>query len=101
MGQRIDEVWMNLGVSPIQLIQEGLEDGEEFPNILDSERAKEDMILAILGDHALEHTPRGDFRDAATTINHHAWERHRKRFGRARDTLGNKKLAASVAVKGE
>ncbi|KAG2034284.1 hypothetical protein BDR03DRAFT_1013620 [Suillus americanus] len=99
IGQRIDEVYNNLGVSPMQLINEGLEEGEEFPNILDSERAKEDILLAIAGDHALEHVPCGDFRDAITAINHHAWECHRKRFRRAKDGLPTKKLAAAVAVK--
>jgi hypothetical protein len=101
MGQRIDAVYNSLGVAPMQLINEGLEPGEEFPSILDSERAKEDVLLAVAGDHALERVPRGDFRDAITGINHHAWERHRKRFGRARDGLPIKKLAAQTAVKGE
>lgn len=99
IGQRIDEVWTTLDVSPMQLIHEGLEEGEEFPNILDAERAKEDVVLAILGDHALEKNARGDFRDATTTIIHHAWERHRKRFKRAERSLPKKKLDAAVAVK--
>ncbi|KAG2034282.1 hypothetical protein BDR03DRAFT_1013618 [Suillus americanus] len=99
MGQCIDEVYNNLGVSPMQLINEGLEEGEEFPNILDSECAKEDVLLTIAGDHALKHVPHGDFHDAIMAINHHAWERHRKCFRRAKDGLPTKKLAAAVAVK--
>ncbi|KAG2029690.1 hypothetical protein BDR03DRAFT_1018074, partial [Suillus americanus] len=99
MGQRIDEALKTCGVSPMQLIAEGLDEGEEFPILLDAERAKEDILLAILGDHALERGARGDFRDAATSINHHAWERQRKRFRRAKDSLPGKKLSAHVAVK--
>ncbi|KAG2028533.1 hypothetical protein BDR03DRAFT_1075980 [Suillus americanus] len=85
MGQCINKVYNNLGVSPMQLINEGLEEGEEFPNILDSE--------------ALEHVPCGDFCDAITAINHHAWEHHCKCFRHAKDRLPTKKLAAAVAVK--
>ncbi|KAG2355244.1 hypothetical protein BDR07DRAFT_1493393 [Suillus spraguei] len=99
MRDRIDEVYNNLGVAPMQLINEGLEEGEDFPNIIESERAKEDVLLAIAGDHALERVPRGDFRDALTSINHHAWERHRKRFRHAEKGLPNKKLAAAMTVK--
>ncbi|KAG1778089.1 hypothetical protein EV702DRAFT_1196506 [Suillus placidus] len=99
MGQRIDEVWMNLGVSPMQLMNEGLEEGEDFPSILDCEWAKEDLLLGILGNHALEHVPHGDFREAGTAINHHAWEHHHKRWRRAQDSLPGKQLAAATAVK--
>ncbi|KAG1765071.1 hypothetical protein EV702DRAFT_1051138 [Suillus placidus] len=91
MSQQIDEVWMNLGVSPIQLIQDGLEEGEEFPNILDAKCAKEDEMLAILGDHALEQPTHGNFWDAVTTIHHHAWECHHKCFGRAPGHIGYQK----------
>jgi hypothetical protein len=100
IGQRIDKVWTTLDVSPVQLIHEGLEAGEEFPTILDAERAKEDVILAIMGDHAFEKIARWDFREATSTIIHHAWERHRKRFRRAVKTLPKKKLDAAVAIKG-
>ncbi|KAG2029488.1 hypothetical protein BDR03DRAFT_987716 [Suillus americanus] len=99
MGQRIDEVYNNLGASPMQLINEGLEEEEEFPNILDSECAKEDVLLTIAGDHVLKHVPHGDFHDAIMAINHHAWERHHKHFRHAKDELPTKKLAAAVAVK--
>ncbi|KAG2108191.1 uncharacterized protein F5147DRAFT_652914 [Suillus discolor] len=99
IGEWIDRVWTMLDVSPMQLIHEGLEEGEEFPNILDAKRAKEDVILVILGDHALEKNARGDFHDATATIIHHAWERHRKRFKHAERSLPKKKLDAAVAVK--
>ncbi|KAG2361110.1 P-loop containing nucleoside triphosphate hydrolase protein [Suillus spraguei] len=99
MCDRIDEVYNNLGVAPMQLINEGLEEGEDFLNIIESERATEDVLLAIAGDHALERVPRGDFRDALTSINHHTWEHHRKHFRRAEKGLPNKKLAAAVTVK--
>lgn len=55
----------------MQLIYEGLEEGEEFPNILDAEHTKEDMILAILGDYALEKNAHEDFHDATATIIHY------------------------------
>ncbi|KAG2360936.1 hypothetical protein BDR07DRAFT_1377635 [Suillus spraguei] len=99
LRDRIDEVYTNLGVSPMQLIKEGLEEGEIFPNINESDRAKEDVMIAVAGDHALERTPRGQFRDAINSINHHAWERHRKRFRRAEKALPIKQLAATTAVK--
>jgi hypothetical protein len=101
IGQRIDEVWTTLDVSPVQLIHEGLEADEEFPTILDAECAKEDVILVILGDCAFEKNVRGDFCDATTTIIHHAWEHHRKWFKLAVKSLPKKKLDAAVAVKGE
>ncbi|KAG0691676.1 hypothetical protein DFH29DRAFT_883952 [Suillus ampliporus] len=125
MAQRIDQVWESLGLSPMQLIQDGLEDDNEFPNILDTERAKEDVLIAILGDHANEQLLHGDFWDAATTyspigsqssvgcssatdtglsyynttINHHAWEHHHKHFKRAQDRLPEKQLNTHVAIK--
>ncbi|KAG1736625.1 uncharacterized protein EDB91DRAFT_1083295 [Suillus paluster] len=99
MAQHIDNVWDSLGLLPLQLIQEGLEEGKKFPNILDSEHAKEDMLIAILGDHTNEPLLHGDFCNAATTINHHAWERHCKHFKHAQDSLPRKRLTASVAIK--
>lgn len=101
LRDRIDEVYTNIGVSPMQLINEGLEEGEVFPNIMESDGAKEDVTLAVAGDHALERKLRGEFREAINSINHHAWERHRKRFKRAEKALPIKQLAASTAVKGE
>lgn len=54
------------------LINEGLEEGEEFLNIIESERAKKDVLLAIAGDHSLEYLLQDNFRDILTVINHHA-----------------------------
>ncbi|KAG2111479.1 hypothetical protein DEU56DRAFT_919984 [Suillus clintonianus] len=100
IGHAIDDAYNECGVAPLQLINnEGLQEGEEFPNITDAEGAREDVLLAIAGENAMERVPRGDFRDAWYAINHHAWERHRKRYRRAKTGLPMKKLAASVAVK--
>jgi hypothetical protein len=49
---RIDKVYNNLGVALILLINEELDEGEEFLNILDSECTKEDILLIIASDHA-------------------------------------------------
>jgi predicted DNA-binding protein with PD1-like motif len=75
LRDHIDNMYNKLGVALMQLINKRLEKGEEFPNIVESECAKEDVMLAVAGNHAMEHVPHGDFRDALTSINYHTWER--------------------------
>ncbi|KAG0693279.1 hypothetical protein DFH29DRAFT_1007453, partial [Suillus ampliporus] len=99
MARRIDDAWDAVDVSPIDLIHAGLGSGEEFPNIHNSEGAKEDIMMAIFGDNALAQNPRTDFRDPFAAILHHSWERHRKRYNRAKKSLAPKRADAAAQIK--
>ncbi|KAG1784565.1 P-loop containing nucleoside triphosphate hydrolase protein [Suillus plorans] len=95
--ERIDQALEVSQVLPIQLIQR--EKSEEFPEVKDAESGKEDVVLAILGTEALSRPLTGEFRDACNTILHHAWERHRKRYRRAKEALGKKRIKSMSLVK--
>lgn len=97
--ERIDAVWDKLDLLPLQMIQELPHEG--FPDVRDADPAKEDIALAIWGDRALSITLRGEFREGLAPIIHHNWERHRKRYTRASDTMGAKRLDAITKCKGE
>ncbi|KAG2340580.1 hypothetical protein BDR05DRAFT_1002399 [Suillus weaverae] len=97
LSERIDAVWTRLELSPLQLIQEMPK--ASFPDVRDAEPAREDIALAICGDGALGTTLRGDFREAFNPIIHHNWERHHKRYLRAKDNMNDKKEKAHSACK--
>ncbi|KAG1727539.1 P-loop containing nucleoside triphosphate hydrolase protein [Suillus lakei] len=92
LADRIDAVWEKFELLPLQLIQEMPD--EAFPDVRDADPAKEDIALAIFGDRALGTTLRGDLREAMAPIIHHNWERHRKRFSRAKVNMDDKRLDA-------
>jgi hypothetical protein len=99
LSARIDAVWSKLDLLPLQLIQELPHEG--FPDVRDADPAKEDIVLAICGDRALSTTIRGDLREGLAPIIHHNWERHRKRYIRAKDKMGERRLDAMNKCKGE
>ncbi|KAG0693276.1 hypothetical protein DFH29DRAFT_1007449 [Suillus ampliporus] len=90
---KIDDVWERLELSPLHLIQDAPD--EQFPEIRDADGAREDIIAAIFGDNALSQTLRGEFRETFGTIVHHSWERHRKRYTRAKKSLRLNSIAAA------
>ncbi|KIJ57836.1 hypothetical protein HYDPIDRAFT_34751, partial [Hydnomerulius pinastri MD-312] len=96
--QRVDEVLSVNESTPKQLIQLGEHEGD-FPAVADVEGYKEDVALALFGRSILESKFRGVLRDAMSSIMHHAWERHRKCFQRARSTMQSKAAKARAAVK--
>ncbi|KAJ8586214.1 hypothetical protein M405DRAFT_864785 [Rhizopogon salebrosus TDB-379] len=85
---RADEVWKSQDLLPIQLIQESGEDG--FPELRDADSARDDILLEVFGTNALSRNVRGDFRRAIDTIMHHSWERHRKMYGRIKNSIAGK-----------
>jgi hypothetical protein len=99
LADRIDAVWEKFELLPLQLIQEMPD--EAFPDVRDADPAKEDIALAIFGDRALGTTLRGDLREAMAPIIHHNWERHRKRFSRAKVNMDDKRLDAINRCNGE
>lgn len=99
LSERIDAVWEKLDLLPLQMIQELPQEG--FPDVRDADPAKEDIVLAIWGDRALSITLRGEFREGLAPIIHHNWERHRKRYVRACNSMGEKRLDAITQCKGE
>ncbi|KAG0693517.1 hypothetical protein DFH29DRAFT_1007223 [Suillus ampliporus] len=92
LSERIDAVWDELEMSPMHLIQDP--PIATFPEIQDADGAKEDIVLAIFGQNALARGLRGDFREACGTVVHHSWERHRKRYIRAKKSISYKSIAA-------
>jgi len=103
IATKVDAVLDQLGVSPVQVIAIDADKAKEtvFPNITECESAKEDIIMAIFGQHALSRVPRGEFKDGVNIIVHHQWERHRKQFRRAKDTFNAKTELARKKVKGK
>jgi hypothetical protein len=99
ISERIDQVWEKLDLLPLQLIQESPE--ESFPDVRDADPAKEEIAIALFGDCALATTLRGDFRECLAPIIHHNWERHRKRFIRAKRAMNTKKADAAKRCKSE
>jgi hypothetical protein len=100
IADRIDKAFEDAEVLPLQLIHSYGASKDEFPEIGDCESGREDAVLAIFGSNALCGPLKGNFREATGTIMHHAWERHRKRYARAKKTLALKRLTSTAAVKG-
>jgi hypothetical protein len=97
LSNRIDEVWTRLELTPLQLIQDPCYD--DFPELRDADSSREDIMLAIFGENALAQKVRGDVRDACSNVMHHSWERHRKRYQRAKKRLAHKRIEAASFCK--
>ena len=98
--QRVDDVLAFNEATPKCLIQSGDIEKGEFPDIRDVDEFREDVAVAVFGKDILEDRFRGDLRESVSAIMHHAWERQRKRCGRARKSMVAKYQKASKAVKG-
>lgn len=97
ISTKIDAVWKELELLPIQLIYS--EPKEPYPNVADADMAREDIAIALFGANSLRRGLRGEFREALNPIIHHNWERHRKVCRRAEKTLGPRRTSAIAACK--
>ena len=104
LAVRIDEALERNDVSPQQLINLDVEEGAEetkFPDVKDCDDAKDDILEAIYGSNVHSKPVRGDMVYARDTIIHHTWERHRKRFGRAKKLFQAREKNAQARYEGK
>jgi hypothetical protein len=99
ISERMDQVLEKIGLLPLQLIQQSADD--KFPDVQDADPGKEDIAIALFGDFALARTLRGDFRESLGPIIHHNWERHRRRYDKARRTMEIKRFDARMKIKSQ
>jgi hypothetical protein len=97
ISTKVDAVWKDLDLLPLQLIHLDPEAG--FPNVADADMAREDIAVALFGANSVSRGLRGEFRESLSPIVHHNWERHRKMCRRAEKTLGLRRMAATVTCK--
>jgi len=86
-----------LELAPLQLIQDPCYN--DFPELRDADSSRDNVMLVVFGENALAQKVRGDVRDACSNIMHHSWERHRKRYRRAKQRIIYKKIAAASFCK--